>query len=50
VIPVVLGSVVASRLGAHINNSVSSLTIKYMLLIVIIISIIQTVLKIIGII
>lgn len=48
-IPVVLGSVIASRLGARVSNAVSSSTIRKVLLAVILLSIAQTLLKIAGI-
>jgi uncharacterized protein len=50
VIPVVLGSMIASRLGARVSNAVSSLVIKRVLLAVLALSIVQTVLKIAGVI
>jgi uncharacterized membrane protein YfcA len=47
-IPVVAGSVLASRVGARVSNTVSSSTIRKVLLLVIFLSIVQTVLKIAG--
>ncbi|MBD3346976.1 MAG: TSUP family transporter [Chitinivibrionales bacterium] len=49
VLPVILGSIMAAQIGARISKIASPKTIKYLLLLVIILSIIQVWLKIFGI-